>query len=282
MEAQPPGDCTAYQQIPCISEPISPEEFERQYLAKGLPVVMRGACNDWPARSWTLEGLAQKCPDSEVIVRKRTSKVDYRLGKKIPIQKMAFPEYIDGLLRKTKASSDCYLAANNIRRVLPELESDFHVPDFVGKLHSGPFLWVAAAGHYEFMHFDPDDGLLMLLHGRKRCRLFPPSQLPNLYPNQLGSYGRTIQSTADLDAPDAARQPLFRAALEHACETTLEAGDMLYIPALWFHQILSPEQCISINIFWGDKGESAFVSKCLRNCREALMHWLVNVVEQNR
>jgi hypothetical protein len=34
-------------------------------------------------------------------------------------------------------------------QVFPQLMGDVVVPDFVGKLHSGPFLWVGCKTHFE-------------------------------------------------------------------------------------------------------------------------------------
>ena len=36
-----------------------------------------------------------------------------------------------------------------------------------GKLHLGPYLWLALRGHYEFCHFDPDDNFLVIIQGRE-------------------------------------------------------------------------------------------------------------------
>ena len=42
-------------------------------------------------------------------------------------------------------------------------------------------------------HFDPDDGFLALLTGRKRVRLFSPRHVNEMYINPTGSLGRTLQ-----------------------------------------------------------------------------------------
>ena len=78
------------------------------------------------------------------------------------------------------------------------------------KLHGGPFLWLAHKGHYEFCHFDPDDNFLLVFKGQKRVRLFPAQDIDKLYPNPLGSKGKTIQSRVDCDDPDMEQYPMFR------------------------------------------------------------------------
>ena len=67
------------------------------------------------------------------------------------------------------------------------------------KVHAGPFLWVAREGHYEYTHYDPDEGCLMVIQGEKEVRLFSNEYLEEFLPNKLGSLGRTIQSQVDLE-----------------------------------------------------------------------------------
>lgn len=155
-----------------------------------------------------------------------------------------------------------------------------------GRVHSGPFFWLAPSGHYEFMHLDPDCGFLAILTGRKRVRLWPSHLVRELYPNPLGADGRTLQSQVDLTLGAAemrARFPAFP--YEAGTEVTLEAGDLLYIPAFTWHQVTTLDatiSTISINFFWGESGRHAYVDKLLRVCPDAFLYWVLNIVEQNR
>lgn len=101
---------------------------------------------------------------------------------------------MDNLEALNKKAQSSYLAVQNMRRSLPQIAGDLVMPPLVGKIHGGPFLWLAPKGHYEYSHVDPDDGLLMILRGSKHVRLHSPDQLDRMYPNSLGSKGRTIQS----------------------------------------------------------------------------------------
>ena len=98
----------------------------------------------------------------------------------------------------TKARSKSrYLAALNIKRALPNISDQTHIPDFFKdhKVHAGPFLWLARDGHYEYTHFDPDEGCLIIIEGKKQVRLFDSTDPSLLKPNKYGSMGRTIQSS---------------------------------------------------------------------------------------
>ncbi|XP_053452117.1 bifunctional peptidase and (3S)-lysyl hydroxylase JMJD7 isoform X2 [Nycticebus coucang] len=50
-------------------------------------------------------------------------------------------------------------------------------------------------------------------------------------------------------APDLARYPSYRQAQPLHC--TVRAGEMLYLPALWFHHVQQSHGCIAVN-FWYD------------------------------
>ena len=85
----------------------------------------------------------------------------------------------------------------NIKRALPDISDQTHIPDFFKnhKVHAGPFLWLARDGHYEYTHFDPDEGCLIIIEGKKQVRLFDSKDPSLLKPNKYGSMGRTIQSS---------------------------------------------------------------------------------------
>lgn len=289
-----------------LTVPPSVEEFVESFQTPGVPVIIEGAFAHWNALTWTLEYLKERVGENTVFVRKGTQSEDYRLGKKYDVVQMKFANYIDRILNndpeksklkreknkesssstpvEKKASQDSidnfYLAVQNIKRVLPELDADISMPPYIGKLHQGPFLWIAPDEHYEYTHFDPDDGMLFVVSGHKDVRLFHWKYLENLYPNPLGSKGRTIQATVNIDKPDLKTHPLFSQAV---CDYgSLNAGDLLFIPAFYWHQVTSTPRTMSINAFYGDAGDVTFAKKVFDHRWNAVMYWLLNVIEQNR
>jgi hypothetical protein len=63
---------------------------------------------------------------------------------------MPFAKYVALVLapEKEKEANECgyYLAAQNLRHIFPELCDESPVPAYVaqnGRVHSGPFLWLA-------------------------------------------------------------------------------------------------------------------------------------------
>ena len=189
------------EQIERVKCGMTAEQFVKCHLEPGKPVVIENYAAEWPALSWTWEGLREKAGENMVHVRRNTNREDYKVGKKYNIVQVRFSDYLEDLLRGNTASKNSYLAVQNVKQAFPQLVNDIVMPPFVGKLHGGPYMWIARKDHYEFCHFDPDDNILVMIAGRKRIRLFG-CELETMYPNHLGSKGRTIQSRVNCDQPD--------------------------------------------------------------------------------
>jgi hypothetical protein len=102
---------------------------------------------------------------------------------------MKLKDYINRLQEDPTAAQEYYLAVQNLKRIMPTLVPDVPMLPYVGKLHMGPYMWIAPPGHFEFCHTDADDGLLCIIEGKKVVRLYSWIYLNNLYPNPLGHKG---------------------------------------------------------------------------------------------
>lgn len=101
-------------------------------------------------------------------------------------------------------------------------------------------------------HFDLYDNLVCMVAGTKRFILFPPEQTKNLY---IGPLEHTVSgvpaSMADIDAPDFARFPRLRGALAAGLIAELKPGDVLFIPYMWWHQVMSDDAFnMQVNYWW--------------------------------
>ncbi|MEI9904693.1 MAG: cupin-like domain-containing protein [Asticcacaulis sp.] len=103
-------------------------------------------------------------------------------------------------------------------------------------------------------HNDFPDNLACVAVGRRRFTLFPREQFRNLYlgPVDNTPAGRAV-SMVDFHAPDFERFPRFRTALDHAVTAELEAGDAIFIPAMWWHHVEGLEPFnVLVNYWWRD------------------------------
>lgn len=165
------------------------EHFLKNYLQNNKPLVIRNALKTFDMgiayKSWSLDYLVDKCGSNKVHVRRNTINDDYKLGKAYFAQETEFKSYIDDLIEQNELSRNSYLAVQNLRKAFPQIIDDLKLPPFVGKLHGGPFLWIARAGHYEYCHMDPDDNVLSVFRGRKLVRLYG-CNVDVMKPNKLG------------------------------------------------------------------------------------------------
>ncbi len=84
------------------------------------------------------------------------------------------------------------------------------------------------------------------MDGWKRLILFAPQDGEYLYEDRTGE-ART--SKLNIGEPDLTKYPLFPKATPY--EVITGPGDVLFIPAYWFHQVESSCRHIAIN-FWFD------------------------------
>ena len=113
-----------------------------------------------------------------------------------------------------------------------------------------PRIWLGSAAVTP-AHFDESRNVACVVAGRRRFTLLPPAQVANLYigPLDFAPTGTPL-SLVDFRAPDYARFPRFRQALEHAHVAELEAGDAIYIPPLWWHHVESLERLNALVNYW--------------------------------
>jgi hypothetical protein len=85
------------------------------------------------------------------------------------------------------------------------------------------------------------------VEGRKRFLLFNPDQFDLLYPGPLNTRSQHL-SRIDVKAPDLKRFP--KAARAEYWEAVVEPGDLLFMPAFWWHQVSAPSLAVSVNYWW--------------------------------
>lgn len=101
-------------------------------------------------------------------------------------------------------------------------------------------------------HYDAPYNIACCVVGNRRFTLFPPSQVTNLYPGPLNlTPGGQAVSLVDFSAPDFQRYPKFADALMHAQRAELEAGDLIYIPSMWWHHVEALSDVnVLVNYWW--------------------------------
>jgi hypothetical protein len=174
------------------------------------------------------------------------------------VQRSTFSEFCQKIKRDIESPSGdvLYMASDPIPLKFPELMPCLTIPDYIPRdrmTEGAPRLWIGNGGHTVSAHFDVDHNTLCLLSGEKRLTLFPPDQLPNMYlaPIERAPAGSPI-SMVNIKEPDFKRFPRFKAALERAVHVEMRAGDALFLPSFWWHEVDSVGLNIMINFWWSE------------------------------
>ena len=202
----------------------------------GLPFLMRGLVQRWPLSTLAPDVLREQF--SHVPVRARVGDyINTAFAPDRAMQDMSMGQYLD-LVAEGKYALPPYLGNLELR----ELNRLCHWPTYFDKM-GPPRFWVGPAGTVTPLHCDYDDNIFAQVWGRKRLFLSPPHHDVFLYPSEANAI--LFGSPFDPEAPDFERFPLARQATMIEC--LVEPGDMLYVPAGWYHQVRALTFSLSSN-----------------------------------
>lgn len=127
-------------------------------------------------------------------------------------------------------------------------------------------IWTASAGAFTQAHYDVADNYFVQCDGRKEVLLWPPATADVLQPFP-DAHPRARKAQVNVCAALAEERALSekerRAQLTHRemfpgrapkylpqpTRVSLSPGDVLYIPAFWFHHVISETPTLSLNVF---------------------------------
>jgi hypothetical protein len=239
--------------------------FESEILPAGRPAVLKGVANHWP--------LVQRRADSAAAITEYLStfnpgtQVEWLAGEPRINGRFFYNDAMNGMNFRRDRGTFADALALLLRHLadpappalsLQALPIAVHLPNFdrQHRLDMPPAdtpatMWIGNASTVA-PHFDFNDNIACVAHGRRRFMLFPPEQLENLYvgPLEFTPQGVPI-SLVDVHNPDLARYPRFELAAAAAQVAELEAGDAIFIPYLWWHSVRSLKPFnILINYWW--------------------------------
>lgn len=225
---------------------IGTEAFLADHWHACRPLVLTGFSRGWPALTrWSPQALRDRFAEVDIEVQAgRDADPEYEMNSPLHRRRMRWADFIDAVI-DGRAGNDVYLTANNHALENPALRS---LLDDIGPL--GPWfdrsrlarqslLWIGARSVFTPLHHDTINLMHTQVHGRKRWRLVSPLQTP-LLANEVGVF-----SPVRLGDPDLRRHP--QAAQLHVLEVTLHPGDTLFLPAGWWHDVLSLDASVSLS-----------------------------------
>ncbi|XP_056666295.1 bifunctional peptidase and (3S)-lysyl hydroxylase JMJD7 isoform X1 [Monodelphis domestica] len=265
--------------VPYLDGAPSPLQFYRDWVCPNRPCIIRNALRHWPALDkWTLPYLRAAVGSTEVSVAVTPDGyADAVRGERFVMpaeRRLPLSSVIDVLEGRARHPGVLYVQkqCSNLSSELPQLLPDVepHVPwatEALGKMPDAVNFWLGEEAAVTSLHKDHYENLYCVIAGEKHFLLHPPSDRPfipyELYTPatyhmaQDGSFRISDEEASEkvpwipLDplAPDLVRYPRYEQARPLRCR--VQAGEMLYLPALWFHHVRQSHGCVAVN-FWYD------------------------------
>ncbi len=224
------------------------------FVARNQPCVLRGALSHWPpVQLWDDKHLRAQCGERRVPVREADASGSGVFGSpnrpgvyaRDGARDAAELRLADLLDQLARSSSRCepagvYAAQVRLRTCLPELFAETR-PEPACLAALGPRWRNSPSMYFGYrartrLHHDLYENVLCVVRGRKSVCLWHPAHAPLLYP---GGGGSALFSLVDDPLLPTAEYPLLADAAPLALRVTLRAGDALYLPCCWWHDVRS-------------------------------------------
>jgi hypothetical protein len=230
--------------VPAPSE----AEFEREYVHGSRPVIITDVVQTWKAWGrWSSAHFRDTWGTQQVVAtptRDRYAQLNADKGF-LPFREMPMTEALDRLER---GGDDGVYLIVPLDRYLQDLLGDVDVPVYCkGRPGLRPRLWMSSPDIGIPLHRDFSENLVGQVYGVKRFVLYPPEEFHRLYAFPRRAAMPTF-CMVDAESPDTRRFP--RSAEARRIVVTLRAGEMLFLPSRWWHQVRSIEPSLSVNFWW--------------------------------
>jgi hypothetical protein len=226
------------------------KRFDKQFPEYGRPVIIRGALNKWSAmNSWKFDQLVARFKNQMFKIGEYN-----RYGKRI---KMKMPDFVD-YIKQQHDEEPMYMFDNKFAETAKDLLKDYSVPklfqeDYFGYMqnHRPDYRWflIGPARSGTVFHIDPNgtSAWNALIVGRKKWSLYPPDVVPPGVDMSKVDKSGYVQ---DGSIPSAIKwHHLYYpklAADKRPIEFTQEEGDLIYVPAGWWHQVLNLSDTVAV------------------------------------
>ena len=237
-------------------DPLAPVEYQpgiwRTALKRATPMVVRGVVQTWPAyATWSLDWLKDTMGDAHV----HASSLEASGITNLAPERRVFLTLSDVLDRIAKQDAHApdggiylgqrggllYLRGQEAN--LAPLLEDVVVPEVNRRLKM-VVLWVGSGRNTTYTHFDPLEGILGAVRGRKRLIIFPPDETGHVYPSLTPKdpLGTRVALDRVEAFPDIATARYW--------DVTLEEGDAIYLPPGHWHLVSGEGLNIAVSQFW--------------------------------
>jgi len=223
---------------------LSPEDFRKNYLSKGIPVLIEGGAKDWPLiERWTFDKLRERFGHETIklVQRKGLSDDDF-IDEREFSEEIGFGAFLDQVLNGGRK----YMRFSPLLEKVPELLGDFD-HTFFKRMIDNPFgtafqLFIGGKGTFTPLHNAITPFFFLNVSGSKRWALIPSHYLAVLNPSADG-FGYN-HSEAELDFSNVDGFPGFDCI--DRMEALMQSGDLLYVPSWMWHCVQNESPTIGV------------------------------------
>lgn len=230
----------AIDQVPRRAAPVA-EVFYEEVFAQQRPMLFTDLVPGWPAfGKWSPQYLRDRFGQVEVEVTegREADPVYDQNGSKHAIR-CRLADFVDRV-NQAGETNDFYMVAQGRNTRLPELASlfdDLALP--AGwfdepRLRTSSALWFGPAGTVTPLHHDTSSILFCQVYGSKRVQLISPLEL------SMYGVAHSLYSRANAETREALPQGV------QVLDLTVAAGEALFIPAGYWHQVRALDVSISL------------------------------------
>ncbi|KAM0364386.1 hypothetical protein HYE67_002616 [Fusarium culmorum] len=232
----------------------SKSDFEK-LVQNRKPVIIEGLDLGGCVEKWNSEYVIQSVGETkEVVVHEcqtSTGKMDFN-SKNFRYVTESFSSFMtkaargEALYLRALSEEKPTEAPANLAEDFPGLADDFRLPEELGSVKDRMFssvLRISGRANM-WLHYDVMANVYTQIQGSKRMVLFPPTDVSHL----AFAPGASSSSLDIFSALDT-----HRLASTNPHEAFLNPGDLLFIPAMWFHTA-SPvtDLSVAVNVFFRD------------------------------
>lgn len=253
-----------------------PLEFHRNFVATNLPCLFTNVIDHWPAlERWTDDCYLERVMGNQPITVTATSNglADAVVDGKFLLpeeRKMTMKDFI-ALLNTKSQDSVFYIQKqnSNLSEEFKPLNGDVDedigwATEALGLKPDAVNLWIGQKEAVTSLHKDHYENLYVVVRGKKTFTLLPPSDRPfipyHTFPvaKQRFFNGQwTVEDTEEKVPwiplnplnPNLDRYPRYAQAQPIVVE--VQAGEMLYLPSMWYHHVQQADHTIAVN-YWYD------------------------------
>ncbi|KAL4716497.1 hypothetical protein ACJJTC_015925 [Scirpophaga incertulas] len=173
---------------------LEPLQFQREYVSKNIPVILRGGCAGWKAtKKWNADYFRKKIPNKNVTVALTPNGYADGIamdknGRELFVMPyetdMKMNEFLD-ILEQKRSNMIPYIQRQNSNLIedfcelLPEIEQEVSfASEAFNKSPDAVNFWMGDERAVTSMHKDPYENIYCVIDGYKDFILIPPTDLP--------------------------------------------------------------------------------------------------------